>query len=169
MTYMRTAMTNIEPQEVEIDIGHAMRYAKQLDASDYTSDQLELMVIVLAEVIGTKLDRPQALGDIVMDALVRGHNARGLSCALLSTKTELFRMLQKKKTDATKAASARWDSRADIELAKARYDEWMSGKLHYKSKADFAREIHNECSGIENPRTIESWVRRWEKALAKPK
>ncbi len=143
-----------------------MCFVEQVDASHLTHDQLVLFVALLACSTGMKLRIGTSLEDTFLDALRQLHQLRGLSGGVISTMSELHIRKSKSTTNAKNAASARWDSRADKRLAKERYDTWKSGGAHYKSKADFAREVHKECRSIENPRTIENWVNEWRKAPA---
>lgn len=147
------------------EVGVGMRYAKLVDASLLTHGELVLMVAVLAASTGRKIDATQTLENVFFNAMKHIYELRGVNGFVLSSMSELHLQKQKSATNAKKAAAARWDSRADKTLAKQKFDEWKSEKTHYKSKSDFSRVVQGECKSIDNPRTIMTWIREWERAI----
>jgi hypothetical protein len=83
-----------EREEVEIEIGDAMRFANSIDASDLSHDQLLLMLSVLMAAVGDSLDKKKPLTSTFFDATVLACRKSGLAGSVISTRGKLYQLVE---------------------------------------------------------------------------
>lgn len=151
------------------DAKTAIRYAQSVDIDGIDPRQLATMIAVLASAIGAPLDPGRTLEDTFFEATRRALQSRELAGSVISTYSKQWRMEKKKSSDATKAASRRWEIQIGKEKEKVKkmWERWQSGDLvvpgRKGSKAAFARYALCVCEKTQDQRTVtETWIPEWE-------